>query len=165
MKIQYLFIILVCLTACNNNKKLLCKKWQAVKLYNPKMEALIAQTKADIDTIGNEDAIIGKATNVDSFRNLMKEEMEKSIQELDASMKNTTYQFFENGVSYLSTADGVDSAKWTLEADSMLRIDEPALTGMGDVQLFKILKLDANNLQLQMIIFADTSTMSFVPAK
>lgn len=159
--LNIILLLSLFVTACNNKQNMLCKKWQTIKLYNPKMEQLIAQTKADIDTIGNTDAAIKESVNVDSFRMMMKQQLDNDMAQQAADLKNTVYEFNKGGIAYLRNGAMVDSAKWSIEKDNTLRLDEPALTGMGDVQLFYIKKLDEKNLELMMVLFEDTSVMSF----
>jgi hypothetical protein len=165
MKTTLIIFCSLILLACNNSKKkLICHMWQATNLYNPKLDLLIAQTKADIDTIGNEDAIIKASVNVDSFRKMLQSQLDADLYSQKISLENTSYEFKENGITFIKTIEGVDSAKWYLESDNVLRIDEPALTGMGDVQDFNIVQLDDNNMKLQMVLNGDTSIMTFKKA-
>jgi uridine phosphorylase len=161
-----LFSLLFFIAACNQtNNDMLCGKWKATNLHNPKMEKAIAQARADIDTLGNNDADMKKAVNVDSFRALSKKLLELDIAEQQKAFEQITYEFTKNGIAYLSDGVGKDSAKWSIENKNELTVDAPALTGIGDVQLFYIKHLSADALTLQMIEGTDTSEMELKKVK
>jgi hypothetical protein len=162
----YSFGLLFFIAACSqNNNEMLCGKWKATKLCNPKMERAIAQARADIDTFGNNDADVKEAVNVDSFRALSKKLLEIDIAEQQKAFEQISYEFTKNGIAYLRDGEGKDSAKWSIENKNALTIDAPALTGIGDVQLFYIKHLSADALTLQMAEGADTSEMELKKLK
>ena len=68
-------------------------------------------------------------------------------------------------IAWLGDGEGKDSAKWSIENKNALTIDAPALTGIGDVQLFYIKHLSADALTLQMAEGADTSEMELKKLK
>ncbi len=117
-----------------------------------------------IDTVGNEDKEIGKATDLDSLKMFLREDLKRMKEEQQMALENTIMEFQSNGVTYNRSIEGVDSAMYTLEEDRFIKIDEAKLKGMGETMTFEILKLTADTLQLQLVDYGDTSLATMIPA-
>jgi hypothetical protein len=157
-----LLFISACLffSACQSaNQQLLVGTWKAKSLNNPVMEKSIATALADIDTFGNTDEIAKDAVNIDSFKSLSKQLLQADIEEQQKALQNITYTFSNNGIAYISDGNSTDSALWTVNKANQLSVDAPALTGIGDLQLFFIKNISDKLLTLQMSVGTDTSEM------
>jgi hypothetical protein len=157
-----LFFIASCQS---NSSSLLVGKWSATALKNPAMDREIAKAIEDIDTFGNTDLEIRNVINIDSFKQLRKQMMNDDIAEQKKALQEISYTFSEKGIAYISDGLATDSALWTIEDKNILKIDAPALTGLGDLQLFTIASISENNLVLQMAVGTDTSQMTLQKIK
>jgi hypothetical protein len=87
------------------------------------------------------------------------------IAEQQKALQEISYTFSKNGIAYISDGVGIDSAIWTIENKNTLKVDAPALTGIGDLQMFVIKSLTKQEMVLQMAVGADTSEMTLVKTK
>jgi hypothetical protein len=167
MKNLFLFTaILFFIASCqSNSSSLLVGKWKATALKNPAMDREIAKAIADIDTFGNTDIEMQSVINIDSFKQMRKQMMNNDIAEQKKALQEISYTFSDKGIAYISDGSATDSALWTIEDKNILKIDAPALTGLGDLQLFTIASINENNLVLQMAVGTDTSQMTLQKVK
>jgi hypothetical protein len=157
----FIFIQIGCKTDQN---KLLAQKWKTVSLKNSTMEREIVEMKAYIDTLGANDPELRSAINIDSAKMILKAQLTQSLKEQKLAEENTLMEFKSNGVVYTTSIEGTDSAMYHIE-DQFIKIDEAKLKGHGETMTFEIMKLDANQLQLRLIDYGDTSIVSMVPVK
>ncbi len=152
------------LQACHSNDgSLLHKKWKGVELKNPKLDDNIALNKIFIDTltINNTDF---HNQNIDSIKSSLRQELDNIINEQKILLENTLMDFKTNGVVYIHSIDGVDSALYKYENGEIV-VDEEALKGYGELMVFKVLNLTNDSLRLKTIIYGDTSYITLVPIK
>jgi hypothetical protein len=95
---------------------------------------------------------------------ILKAQLTQSLKEQKLAEENTLMEFKSNGVVYTTSIEGTDSAMYHIE-DNFIKIDEAKLKGHGETMTFEIMKLDANQLQLRLIDYGDTSIVSMVPVK
>jgi hypothetical protein len=164
----FLISILICILGAScqsSNQQLLVGKWKAVSLQNPTMDKEIAKAILDIDTFGNTDISITNAVNIDSFKAMRKQLLQQDIADQKKALQEISYTFSDKGIAYISDGVGIDSAIYTIEENNILKIDAPALTGVGDLQLFTITSLSDTQLTLQMAVGNDTSQMKLEKIK
>lgn len=171
MRINFINIsvkLLICslfFNACQSeNSSLLHRKWQSVALSNPQMDEQISFMKHYIDTVGNNDPEIGKHIHLDSLKMVLREELSHILEDQKQMLENTLMNFQSNGVVYITSIDGVDSAMYKLEGNVII-VDEAKLKGYGELMKFEILQLTIDSLKLKSIIYGDTSYVSMIPLK
>jgi hypothetical protein len=155
---KYLFFggFILLINACTPNaNKQLQKKWDITKVENPNMDKLMAQAILDIDTMTKANPAFENNVNLDSFKSYRRQLLAFDKQEQEDNLKSLNFDFKSNNVVYINTAMGLDSAKWTL-VDKDLTIDGPALTGVGDVDVYTILKQSDKEMVWQNSSFNDT---------
>lgn len=163
-------LLLIVLVGCKQKEKMLAKKWQAVSIYSPQMDSMIATQEKIIDTFGkNTDAatniqLYGTA-NVDSFRASMKAELQdyKAMQE--HSLKTTWFDFRKDKVAFMNFSGMLDSCKWSVENENELILDEMTLKGSGDRLTMIIEELTDKSLKLKFNDGGYGSTITFTPVK
>jgi hypothetical protein len=158
-------LISLVFSSCKENKKdILCQKWKTIALSNPKMEEEINYMKNYIDTLGNEDEALRKEMNLDSVKMLLRADFENSMKEQQLALENTLMEFKPNGVAFMTSIDGKDSAMYTIE-DNFIKLDEAKLKGHGETMTFEIMKLTKDTLRIKLIDYGDTSLATMIPTK
>ncbi len=162
MKKTWLIICIAIIASCgaDNFDTKIIGTWEANSLKNPGMEREIKNALADLDTFGKNDPEL-KGVNVDSFNVLRKQQLEEDIRDQQANFQRLQFEFAKNKIVYMGDGNYQDSAMWSIE-ENQITVDGPALTGMGDIQVFTIQKLEKNTLTLQMVEGVDTSVMELV---
>lgn len=149
---RYGFIILVLfvIASCNvqNKKNELTGKWQAVKLDNPQLDELAAMQMKFLDTFGThttpeENMKLYNFTNIDSARASLKKKMDEYFIEQEEVVRNTTFEFNDDGVAYLNFNGDVDTSSW--------RIDNA-----GKLVLENMKKQNTDRVELEIVSLSDT---------
>jgi hypothetical protein len=152
----YLSFVIIFLSACgSNSQNQILKKWQVAKVENPNMEKMMAQALLDIDTMTNANPAFQDNVNIDSFKSYRRQLLTFDKQEQEENLKSLSFDFKANKVVYINTAMGIDSALWTIN-DKELSLDGPALTGIGEVELYTILSQSDKEMVWQNSSFNDT---------
>jgi hypothetical protein len=154
----------IALTSCSNNSAIV-GYWKVLEVKNPNLNKQIEAALMDIDTTGNNDEVIGQYINKDSLKRARKAALQTDIDEQQALVKSLHFDFKANERVYISTLAGTDSALWRIEDKTNLVIDGPALTGIGDAELYEILLLSKDTLRLKNVAGADSVIFTLVPAK
>jgi hypothetical protein len=159
------FLIIGLQFSCSSNQnQLLQKKWKTVSLQNSTMTREIREMQALIDTIGDNDPELRASINIDSTKFLLQQELEMALQEQKLAEENTLMEFKPNGVVYTTSIDGIDSAMYSVEEGSMIKIDEAKLKGFGESMTFEMLTLTKDSLRIRLIDYGDTSIVTMIPA-
>jgi hypothetical protein len=163
-------VLIISVTGCESKKDKLSRKWQAVRISNPEMEKMIAEQEIFIDTFGkNTDAQMNQTlygvTNIDSFRESLKTQVNdfKAMQE--HSLKTTWFDFKKNGVVVMNFSGQVDSTKWYFDDKDELMLDEMQMKGVGEKIRMVIQELTDTSLKLQFNEDGISSTITFHPVK
>jgi hypothetical protein len=160
MRKSFLYIFLVVIAAaCSNKKVNLVGSWQVAKVENPHLEREIANAKIDIDTTGSNDPLIAKYINLDSLKQIRMALLENDLAEQRMLQESLRFNFSENSRVYISSNGTSDSAMYRIEEDSVLYLDGPALTGIGEVDVYGILYTGKDSLVLRNINMTDTITI------
>jgi hypothetical protein len=167
--INHLFLIIfyfsTYLFSCKTNEnKHLYQKWKSVSLQNNKMDDEIKKMQDYIDTVGNLDKEIGKATDIHLLKAELKADMEKGIAEQKQALENTLMEFTQNNMMISTSIDGVDSVMFEIE-ENTIKLDDAKLKGYGESMTFTILKLSKDSLRLQLVDYGDTSIINMIPTK
>lgn len=165
------FIIAGMLTACStqNKKEVLTGKWQAVSLENTQLDSLMAEQTRFLDTFGSgtsdaQNMEMYGFTNIDSARSVLKNEMSEYMAMQDHAVKNTWFDFRKDGMVIMNFSGQMDSAKWQINDEGKLVLDETAKEDeMGKISM-DILSLTDTMLKLQMTEQGMSSTVIFKPA-
>ncbi|MBK7763353.1 MAG: hypothetical protein IPI46_08255 [Bacteroidetes bacterium] len=143
-------------------KNLIRQKWKTIALNNPKMEAEFLKMQQYIDTVGTLDKFLADTVNIDSLKMSLQTELNQMKESVRISRDNTLMEFKSNGVVYMTSIDGTDSAMYELEKRT-IKIDEAKLKGYGESMTFEILKITTDSLRLRLIDYGDTSEVTMVP--
>lgn len=165
------FVILGLLSACSaqNKKAMLTGKWQAVSLENSQLDSLMKEQTHFLDTFGNnttdeQNLAIYGFTNIDSARDVLKNEMTEYMAMQDHAVKNTWFDFRKDGMVIMNFSGQMDSTKWQINDEGKLVLEEPAKEDdMGKISM-DILSLTDTMLRLQMTEQGMSSTVIFKPA-
>lgn len=132
------------------------QKWKTISFRNSKMEAEIQNMKNYIDTVGNQDPEMRKATDIENLKKTLREELEIGIAEQKTNNDNMFIEFRPNQLMITTSIDGVDSAMFTME-DNFIKVDDATLKGYGESMTFEILQLTKDQLRLRLIDYGDTT--------
>jgi hypothetical protein len=156
--------VLFCLGACNSGHDHLHKKWRVARLDNPAMDAEIKRALIDMDTTGNNDAVVGQYIDKDSLKQVRKLLLQQDLDEQKMIQESLRFDFRESNIAYITSMGNVDSALWRIEQKDQLIIDGPGLTGIGDVDVYTILSSNADSVVLRNINMQDTVRIVLMPA-
>lgn len=158
-----LVLLISSLISCSApEKNLLRQKWKTIILKNPKMEADFKKMQLYIDTVGNEDKLLASKLNLDSLKKSLQLELAQMMEDVKISRDNTLMEFKSNGVVYMTSIDGTDSAMYEVEKRT-IKIDEAKLKGYGESMTFEILKITTDSLRLRLVDYGDTSEVTMIP--
>ncbi|RYD51145.1 MAG: hypothetical protein EOP52_12155 [Sphingobacteriales bacterium] len=157
MKIYWIPALVLFLASCrlNDPAAQLEGSWQGVAIYNSGIEKLLQEQQFVLDTIGREtppDQYLAQfgMQNLDSFRKAGYTALAELRKSYEAGAAASRFQFRNDGVAVFSYPDGTDSARYSLEGDSILILDERFLKGVGDDQLqMRIESMSADSLMLR----------------
>lgn len=117
-----------------------------------------------IDTVGNQDIFLKKSINIDSLKKELQAQLNMAIEEQKVSQENSIMNFKNNGMVYSYNIQGVDSAKYIVNEENEIEIDDRDLKGYGELIRMKIIKLSADSLLLRMVDYGDTTFVTMIPA-
>lgn len=164
-------VVSVTMASCStqDKKSLITGKWQAISLENPKLVALMEEQTSFLDTFGKnntdeQNLSIYGFTNIDSAREILKQEMVDYMNMQDHAVKNTWFDFRKDGTVVMNFSGQIDSTKWYISDEGMLMLDE-ATTGNNPEKIkMEIMSLTDTMLKLQMNEQGMSSTVIFKPA-
>jgi hypothetical protein len=165
INVLFLSNLIISIVGCNNNTQThLYNKWKTVKLINAKMEAELLAMQTYIDTLGNQDPILKNDSKlVAETKQLLAQDLKNNMEAYQIAKENMLLEFLSNGMCYITTTDGVDSAMFHLE-ENFIKIDETKLKGYGETMTFEILSLKKDSLHLKLIDYGDTAFITMTPA-
>ncbi len=159
--------LFACQTSPSNNN-LLLGEWQAIELQNPQIDALLEQQRMILDTMTQlpaEAAASGmppEISTVDSFKAHAYRELDALRDYYRQSATETKFTFRKDSVAILDFPQGADSARYTMEGDSLLVLNERALKSVGDERLVMYIdRLSADSLTLSVPEANTRSVMRF----
>lgn len=164
--------ILVLFTACNpgsDKKQMLTGKWQATDLENQKLKEMMDQQNAFLDTFGvnstdeHNIAVYG-FSNIDSAREVLKQEMVEYMAMQDHAVKNTVFDFRADSIVLMDFSGQVDSAKWMIGDDGNLVLEPVGTDDAAEKINMEIMSLSDTLLKLQLTEQGMSSTVIFKPA-
>ena len=170
-KIQFAGVVLMlAFSACapNDKKTMITGKWQAVSLENPQLITLMTEQTSFLDTFGKnttteQNMEIYGFTNIDSARDVLKKEMVDYMDMQEHAVKNTWFDFREDGIVVMNFSGQVDSTKWHINDKGMLVLEETATEGKPETINMEIISLTDSMLKLQMNDKGMSSTVIFEP--
>ena len=166
-----ILLLLLPMAACKpSREELITRKWQEVQVENMQIQEALKSQQNFMDTMGThttpeENLANYGVTNIDSFRNVLKMNMDSFNRLQQVVIDSTRFEFKKNSVVYLHSMDGVDSANWSFEDEHTLLLDELKLKGAGTQIRMEILSLSDTALRLKFNENNASSTAIFVPAK
>lgn len=165
IKRSFFVVMLFLLAACGGDKEaLLSKKWKTVSLESSQQKLQLRQYEQLLDSMTAQNEMIEFFGTVDSFKKVIRADIESQEEFRKTNMENSFMEFKKNHVAYFISVDGIDSAKWSV-VENELVLDPEEFTGTQELTRFTIKELTDDALQLQMINQTDTSTISLKKAK
>lgn len=128
------------------------------------MNKNIQEMQLYIDTVGNNDIFLKKSINIDSLKKELHEQLDMAIEEQKVSQENAIMDFKKTGIVYSYSIQGVDSAKYIVNEENEIEIDDRDLKGYGELIRMKIIKISADSLLLRMVDYGDTTFVTMIPA-
>lgn len=170
-KLSLIFALTVTIVACNtqDKKKMLIGKWQAVQLDNPQVIKMMNEQDAFLDTFGKntsdeQNLEIYGFTNIDSARDVLINEKTEYMAMQDHAVKNTRFEFREDGWVIMDFSGQVDSTEWDINDEGKLTLQKPDNQQDGEDISLEILEVTDTLLRLQMSEQGMSSTVIFKPA-
>lgn len=150
------------LTSCSNPElHVLRQKWKTIQLVNRKMENEFAAMQHYIDTLGNQSDSLKQSGRLKEIKDSLQQEWNEMKENTRIARENTFMEFATNGVIYMTSLEGRDSAFYTVEKNE-IKIDEARLKGHGETMTFYIQKLTPDTLKLRFVDYGDTSDMVMI---
>lgn len=161
MKIKSTLILfssfsLIALVSCQSPKDKIAKKWQVTSLEDKQNDSTAEAFLKSIDTISVIDPMMSMAygtTDLDSLKNIIREETKLEIEQRKESAKMINLDFKKNGELWITSADKVDSTKlWSLVDKNTLimKAKNPGEDG-AVTDSFSIEKLTSGEMKLKML--------------
>ncbi len=165
------FVMLMAVASCQtqDKKELLTRKWQAISLESPGLDSMMAEQRRFLDTFGRSNtdeqniAMYG-FSNIDSARDMLKNEMTEYLAMQDHAIKNTWFEFRKDSIVIMNFSGQVDSTKWLINEEGALVLEEPAGGSKEEKIKMDILSLSDSGLTLRMNEQGMSSTVVFKPA-
>ncbi|HEY1031533.1 MAG TPA: hypothetical protein VGD89_07160 [Flavipsychrobacter sp.] len=170
-KSLWLLALPLVLFSCKAKKEdMLAKRWVAVSVENPQLDAQINEQQVFLDTFGkNSDAATNLAiygiTNIDSARESLRAQLNDYKAMQQHAVENTWFHFRKDGIVQMNFSGQIDSTKWYFEEDSLLVLDEQKLKGAGTILKMDVIQLTDTSLKLKFNENGMNSTVLFHPDK
>jgi hypothetical protein len=156
MKLTSIFLLLtsfIIITSCKPSREnQIIGLWQEVGIKNPQMDQAMEQQMLFLDTVGMHTdsaanlALYGFA-NIDTFKKSVRTNIDSYKKAERKSIAETWFDFHKNGLVYLHSEDGLDSAQWSFEENALI-LDEQKLKGGGAKITMDVEVLNDTALQL-----------------
>lgn len=172
--IQRTTLFLLCLigliSCAPKREDLIARNWQEVSMNNPQLDAVMASQQAFIDTVGKTTDTAENIRNygvadIDSFKQDMQQNLDSFKAAQARAIASTRFDFHPEGVVYLYTEEGKDSASWYFEDDGILLLDEQKLKGVGAQLRVEVAELNDTLLHLKFMENNSSSSAIFKPVK
>ena len=160
-------LAITALASCTQSKEeMITGKWLAVQVDNPQQDQLLKEQDAFIDTFGkNTDAATNLAmygfSNVDSARESLRAEFKDYKDMQKHAIENTLFDFRKDHTIVFNFSGQTDSAKWALEKDGKLTIDDSKMKAKGNIIKMDVITLTKDSLKLKFNDQGGTSTVTF----
>jgi hypothetical protein len=167
-KIAIIPILLVVILSGCRHKKSIVGTWHSVRLENKDIDSFYIKTQQYIDTIGktNDPAInmgLYGTTNIDSLRKEIQVRFDSTKALQMRSVTNTVITFKPDGMVYLSFNGNMDTSKWTMGADNMLRLTDMNAETQHDTITWEVAELTDTSLVVKMKKDSSFSKVTFHP--
>lgn len=163
--------IAVTLVACTEKKEdLIAKRWQVSSWESPVMDSMVRENMAFIDTFGTNTPgdynknVYGVEDVTDSFRTAVRANFDEQVAMERHARENTIFEFKKDSVVYITVSDQTDSAKWYINKEDKLIIDNMTPEPQGDKFEMEIVNLTKEEMKVKLKINDDNSTIVFKPA-
>jgi hypothetical protein len=164
--VAFLFLT-VCFIACKSSPEdKLVGTWQALTVSNESLETLIREERALLDTLGDKTppslylSTFG-FENIDSVRREGRASLDAIEFQRADEVKNTRFVFRPDKVAVIDFGEGPDSAKYFINEEGQLVMDEMALKGVGNSLIMTIEKSTKDSLRLHFSDQGHGSTVAF----
>ena len=157
------------LFSCKQAKeKLIQRKWQAITLESPQMDAVLKENELFIDTFGTHtddstNMIIYGTTNIDSVRQSLRAQFNDYKAMQAHAVKNTWFHFRKDGMVTMNFSGQPDSTLWYFDNEGVLVLDEMRLKGTGNRIKMNVKTLTEDTLKLTFNEDSVASTVTFIP--
>lgn len=162
-------VLIASCSQTKDKKQLITGKWQAISLENPKLNELMKEQTNFLDTFGrnNTDAqnmeIYG-FSNIDSARQILKQEMVDYMAMQEHAVKNTWFEFKKDGKVVMNFSGQIDTTTWHINEQGVLLLDETGDNGGEEKIKMEIVSLTDTMMKLQMSEQGMSSMVIFKPA-
>ncbi|MEO6832852.1 MAG: hypothetical protein ABI378_10190 [Chitinophagaceae bacterium] len=162
-------LCLCCISCKPNNADKIVGAWQEVRVLNPQLDDALFKQNTFADTVGTSTDSLQNiefygATNIDSFKLRAKANLDSFRKYQFYSIRATIFDFQKGGKMYLHSLDGVDTAKWFIDDDGALILDQEH-KGEGSKIRMEIAEISDTLLQLKYKEQYSESTAVFKPVK
>lgn len=162
-------LFLCCLSCKPDNASKLVGEWQEVRVVNPQLDATLFAQTTFADTVGvSTDSIqnfqLYGTTNIDTFKKEARANLDSFRKNQYYAVRATIFDFQKGGKMYLHSLDGVDTAKWFIDDDGALILDQEHKT-VGSKIRMEIVEVSDTLLQLKYKEQYLESTAVFKPIK
>ncbi len=153
-KVFSFFILLTAFAACKPDpKSQIIGLWQEVDIKNPQIDEAMEQQHQFLDTVGRgmdsaSAAQLYGVANIDTFKKSIRTNLDSFKRAERKAVTETWFDFHKDGLVYLHSQEGIDSAKWYFDDDGALMLDEQALKGGGAKIRMEVLALNDTALRL-----------------
>ncbi len=161
-----LFLVVV-LYSCQH-KKSIVGSWHSVRLENKDIDSFYIKTQQYIDTIGktNDPAVnmaLYGTINIDSLRREIQVRFDSTKALQQRSVTNTVITFKPDGTVYLSFNGNMDTSRWALGTDNMLRLTDMNAETQHDTITWEVAELTDTSLVVKMKKDSSFSKVTFHP--
>lgn len=167
-----LAVSIVLMASCTTSRdKQLLGKWKAIQMESPRLDQEIKDAQLFIDTVGKnttsaQNKELYGVENMDSVRDIMKEQIDLTIKEQKRMIDSTWLNFLQNGIVASNFgAPQPDTINWYLDEEGALILDEMKMKGGGDKVVMEILTLTDDTLRLRFNENGYSSTATFMRDK
>lgn len=110
--------------------------WQEVGIKNPQIDEAMEQQRQFLDTVGLHSDSATNArmygfASIDTFKKSIRTNLDSFKRAQGKAIRETWFDFHKDGLVYLHSQEGLDSARWYFEEDGALMLDEQDLKGGG----------------------------------
>lgn len=160
--------LLLLAASCKPGREdVLARKWQEVSIRNEQI-AKMEEQQAFLDTLGThttpaENIRLYGSSNIDSYKAVNQAFIDQYRSAQQEIVRNTWFDFRKDGVVYLHSGNGPDSAAWYFEEDGALVLDKLKLKGTGNNIRMEVLTLNDTSLKVRFELNHLTNEASFVP--
>lgn len=168
--VALLAIFCLSLFSCKpNNANRIIGAWQEVRVHNPQLDKILFEQNTFADTVGTSTDSLQNfnlygTTNIDSFKIKTKANLDSFWKNQYYAIRATIFDFQKGGKMYLHSLDGVDTAKWFIDDDGALILDQEHKGESSKIRM-EIKELSDTLLQLKYREQYLESTAVFKPVK